>query len=73
MSKEMKYLVFAIEAYRRAKGLSGKQVADLFAAHEIYQLILDNYFLYHIESPEHMIEEIDNYMTTGNIAGEVAV
>lgn len=30
MSKEMRFLVFAIEYYRQAKGLTGPEVAALF-------------------------------------------
>ena len=30
MSKEMRFLVFAIEHYRQAKGLTGPEVAALF-------------------------------------------
>lgn len=67
MSKEIKFLVFAIEYYRNKKGLSGESVANLFAEHDVFQLILDNYFLYHIESPDSMVAEIDHYIKTGNL------
>lgn len=67
MSKETKYLIFAIEYYRNKKELSGKQVAALFSDHNIYQLIKDNYFLYHTESPDHMVADIDHYIETGSV------
>ncbi|WP_165043988.1 MULTISPECIES: DUF3791 domain-containing protein [unclassified Adlercreutzia] len=67
MTKELRYLVFAIEYYRHEKGLTGAQVADLFEKNGIYQIVLDNYFLYHIESPEHMVHEIDHYLETGSL------
>jgi hypothetical protein len=59
MSPEDRFLIFAIELYRSKKGLSGEQVADLFSQHAIYKLIQENYFLYHIESPDNFIAEID--------------
>lgn len=65
MSRESKYLIFAIEYYRNKKGLSGLQVAELFSQNGIYQLIKDNYFLYHIESPDNMVADIDRYIATG--------
>ena len=65
MSAEMRFLAFAAERYRFAHGLSGTEVAELFARHGLYQLVLDNYYLYHIESPEHMIADIDHYIATG--------
>lgn len=67
MSKEAKYLVFAIEYYRNRKGLTGAEVADLFARHGVFDLILDNYYLYHIESPDNMVADIDHFMRTGSV------
>ena len=67
MSNELRYLVFAIEYYRNKKGLNGVEVAELFSKHGIYQLIEDNYFLYHIESPDNMVADIDHYIATGEV------
>ncbi|MDR2581214.1 MAG: DUF3791 domain-containing protein [Fibromonadaceae bacterium] len=60
MSKENEFLIFAIEYYRNKKKMTGLQIAELFSKFDIYQMIKDNYFLYHIESPEHFVAEIDN-------------
>ena len=43
MSKEMRFLVFAIEYYRQAKGLTGPEVAALFRDKGLSQYVLDNY------------------------------
>jgi hypothetical protein len=59
MSAEERFLVFALEQYRSKRGLTGAEAAQLFRKHNIYDLIMQNYFLYHIESPEHFIQEID--------------
>lgn len=67
MSRELRFLVFAIEYYRSKKGLTGAQVAELFASKGISELIMDNYFLYHIESPDNMVAEIDQYLSTGKL------
>ena len=69
MSKQLRYLVFAAEYYRNRHGLSGSELADLFSAHGIYQLIMDNYYLYHIESPENMVADIDHFIATGQVIG----
>jgi hypothetical protein len=66
MSKETKFLIYAIEYYRNKKGLSGAEVAELFSSYDIYQLVKDNYFLYHIESPDHFVNDIDHYIATGH-------
>jgi hypothetical protein len=67
MSQETRFLIFAIEYYRNKKGISGAEVASLFSKHGIYQLIEDNYFLYHIESPDNFVDEIDHYIATGEL------
>jgi hypothetical protein len=59
MSAEGRFLVFALEQYRSKRGLTGAEAARLFREHDIYDLIMRNYFIYHIESPEHFIQEID--------------
>ena len=69
MSKELRYLVFEAEYYRNHHGLTGTELVDLFSQHGIYQLILDNYYLYRIESPDHMVADIDNYIATGSVLG----
>lgn len=65
MSREMRFLVFALEYYRQAKGLTGPEVADLFKAHGLSQYVLDNYYLFHIESPDLMVADIDSFVATG--------
>jgi hypothetical protein len=59
MSKENEFLIFAVEYYRNKKKLTGSQIAELFSKYHIYQMIIDNYFLYHIESPDNFVTEID--------------
>ncbi|MDR2694128.1 MAG: DUF3791 domain-containing protein [Chitinispirillales bacterium] len=65
LSAEGKFLIFAVEYYRNAKKLTGKEVAELFAKHDIYRMITDNYFLYHIESPDNFVFEIDERIKCG--------
>jgi len=59
VSEEIRFLVFATEYYRIKRGLSGKNLATMFEEHDIYKMIIDNYFIYHIESPDHFVKEID--------------
>ncbi|MCI9261601.1 DUF3791 domain-containing protein [uncultured Adlercreutzia sp.] len=65
MSKELRFLVFAIEYYRQAKNLTGSEVAALFRDRGLSQMVLDNYYLYHIESPDNMVADLDRYLVTG--------
>ena len=71
MSKEMRFLVFAIEHYRQAKGLTVRRWRLSFREKGLSQYVLDNYFLYHIESPDLMVADIDRYVETGGAAGSL--
>ena len=65
MTRELVFLAYAMERYRQAKGLTPAQVADVFRNGGLSQLVLDNYYLYHIESPAHMVADLDSYLLTG--------
>jgi hypothetical protein len=62
MSKESAFLIFLVEYYRNKKELSGKEVIALFDKHNIWDLAKKSYFLWHIESPDNFVEEIDHYV-----------
>ena len=61
MSKENKFLIFVLEYYRNKKGLSGKDVVALFDKYNLWELARKSYFLWHIESPDNFVREIDAY------------
>lgn len=63
MSKENIFLVFVVEYYRNKKRLSGKEVISLFNEYNIWDLAKTSYFLWHIESPDNFVEEIDRHLT----------
>ena len=48
-----------VENYRNKKNLSGREVVALFDKHNIWELAKKSYFLWHIESPENFVHEID--------------
>lgn len=62
MSREGHYLVFAAEQYRFAKGLSGKELSQLFAKYNVSKFIIDMFELFHIESEQNMINAVDEYI-----------
>ena len=62
MSREGDYLVFAVEQYRFAKGLSGREVMELFSKYDVNRYILDMFELFHIESEQNMIAAVDEYI-----------
>ena len=62
MSKESIFLIFVVEYYRNKKQLSGNEVIVLFDKYGIWELAGKSYFLWHIESPDHFVQEIDDYI-----------
>jgi len=60
MSKENTFLIFVVEYYRNKKNLTGNEIIALFDKHNIWELAKKSYFLWHIESPDNFVEEIDN-------------
>ena len=62
MSKETRFLIFVVEYYRNKKNLSGKEVIDLFDTNNIWDLARKSYFLWHIESPDNFVREIDDFV-----------
>jgi hypothetical protein len=62
MSKENKFLIFVIEYYRNKKNLSGNDVISFFDKYNIWEFAKKSYFLWHIESPDNFVQEIDNYV-----------
>lgn len=62
MSREGEYLVFAAEQYRFAKGLSGAEVAELFAKYGVSKFIIDAFELLHIEGEANMIAAVDEFI-----------
>lgn len=67
MTDELAYLAFAMEKYRTAKGITPAEVAKVFCDEGLSRIVLDNYYLYHIESPDHMIADLDQYRATGTL------
>ena len=66
MSKEEKdialFVVFCIEEYGAAKGMSGEQVLDLFSKYGLVDYLSEFYDVLHTQGRQWLIEEIDEYI-----------
>ena len=56
------YAVYIVEAYRRAKGLSGAEVSHLFDASGAFKFIEDCGEALHCQSDEATIADIDEFI-----------
>lgn len=62
MTKEGNYIIFAIEQYKRAMNMQGKDVVNLFIKYNVFEHIRKSYFLYHIEREQNMIDDINLFI-----------
>jgi len=61
MSKELRYLVFAMEEYKKAYNLTGKEVYEIFKKYDFFSYIIDLYELLHIQGQQYLFEELAQY------------
>lgn len=62
MSKEGNFLVYCTEQYKNAKGLSGKQVAELFNQYKVWEYIYSCFEALHTTGKNYIINDIDIYI-----------
>ncbi len=62
MSKTLKFKTYCIEAYKQAKGLTGKEVQALFQKYNVLDYISEFYELLHSTSESYIIDDIDIYI-----------
>ena len=59
MSKESEFLIYCLEIVKRARGLSGKQVFDLFEKYDLFKFINEFYELLHVHGEKYILEDIN--------------
>jgi len=62
MRREGKFLIYCIEIYRAAKGLTGQNVITLFKQHNVFDYILSCYPALHTTGANYIIEDIDLFI-----------
>lgn len=62
MSQAGKFLSYCTERYKSAKGLSGKQVAELFNRYQVWEYVYSCYEALHTTGENYIIEDIDLYI-----------
>lgn len=68
MSKEGKFLVYCIEQYKASKGLTGKQVSELFTRYGVWSYIYSCFEALHTTGKKYIIEDIDMYIQSRQTA-----
>ena len=63
VSNEGKFLIYCIERYKSAKGLTGRQVSELFAKYGVWEYIYSCFEALHTTGEKYIIEDIDMYIS----------
>lgn len=64
MSKQGKFMIYCTEMYKFAKGLTGKQVSELFTRYQVWEYLYACYEALHTTGEAYIINDIDEYIHT---------
>ena len=59
MTKQGKFMVFCAEQYKLAKGLTGRQLSELFRKYRVWEYIYICYEALHTTGTNYFINDID--------------
>ncbi len=62
MSKELPFVVLCIEEYKTDKGMTGKEVVDLFNRYSVIEYITSFYEALHTTGTRYIVNDIDLYI-----------
>ncbi len=62
MSKEAEFIVYVLEEYRDAKGISGKEALDLFDEYGVYDYLEKCYGALHVTGSRYIIDDVDSFI-----------
>ncbi len=63
MSREGEFMVYATEVYRSAKGLTGKEVAELFDKYDVMPFLVRFFETLHVQGDGNIVAEIDDWIS----------
>lgn len=64
MSKELPFIVLCVEEYKNHKGMTGKEVIELFNRYSVCEYIRSFYDVLHTTGTRYIIEDIDSYINS---------
>ncbi|MDR3247740.1 MAG: DUF3791 domain-containing protein [Treponema sp.] len=70
--KEVDFLIYCIEFYKAAKGLTGAQTIHSFDSYGVTGFILECYEALHIEGESAIIQQIDDFIAHHPLEGKTA-
>lgn len=67
MSKEISFIIYCIEEYKSRKGMTGREVIDLFDKYSVCQYIQLFYESLHTTGANYIVYDIDSYIQSRKI------
>ena len=64
MSEEGKFLVFCMECYRAEKGISGREVSELFVKYGVSDYVMRYFDSLHTTGVKYIVSDIANYISS---------
>ena len=64
MSKELPFIVLALEEYRKSKNLNEEEVIELFKKNYVFEYLKSFYDVLHITGTKYIIQDIDEYIAS---------
>ena len=68
MSKELPFLILCIEEYKNQKGMTGKEVLELFNRYSVCEYIKSFYEVLHTTGTQYILNDIDSYIESRQTA-----
>ena len=68
MSKELPFLVLCVEEYKNQKGMTVKEVMDLFNQYSVFEYIQAFYDVLHTTGTKYIVNDIDLYIQSRQTA-----
>ena len=68
MSKKSPFVVLCVEMYKNNKGITGKEVMDLFNKYSVCEYIKSFYDVLHTTGTKYIINDIDLYIKSRETA-----
>lgn len=62
MHKTLYFLVFCVEEYKNAHGLSGAEVVQMFDRYGVFSYLQDGYEALHTMGTKYIMDDIDDFM-----------
>ena len=68
MSKELPFIVLCVEEYKHQKGMTSKEVIDLFNKYSVCEYIQSFYEVLHTTGTRYIVNDIDLYIKSRQTA-----